>query len=212
MAEVDAHNDMPSWNYPLFPTWEETGFEWCGSNYLWGGVFTCAIKQSKISGKAIYPFEPDDDQGYMQSALTRRDAIAAVLRLGELDAALLEPDGEYISVADVGVYDKTIITDALLSAPSNLTEPTQSVLPSKWKGAGLSSSKNRVEEYKGFSEGDIRLLSDNGFNFTRVFFGFETLRFPDFPEDGRLVNENELRDLDQLIAWGIEHAASVGAP
>ena len=209
MAEVDPHSDMPSWDYPLFPNWEEVGFEWCGSNYMWGGVFTCAIKQSKISGKAIYPFEPDGDQGYMQSVLTRRDAITAVLRFGELDAAVLEPDGEYISVADVGGYDRSIITDALLSAPSDLPEPTQSALPSQWQGAGLSSSKNRVDDYKSFSEGDIRLLSDNGFNFTRVFFGFETLRFPDFPEDGRLVNENELQDLDQLVAWGIEHGVHI---
>ena len=42
-----------------------------------------------------------------------------------------------------------------------------------------------------------------------MFFGFDTLRFPDYPEDGRLVNENELKELDQLIAWGIEHGVHI---
>ena len=60
-----------------------------------------------------------------------------------------------------------------------------------------------------FRETDIKLLADNGFNFTRVFFNFSTLRFPNYPEDGRLVNENELRDLDQLIARGMEYGVHI---
>lgn len=92
-----------------------------------------------------------------------------------------------------------------------MPEVTQAQLPSDWKGADLSSNKNEGcgAGYSDFRETDIKLLADNGFNFTRVFFGFSTLRFPDYPEDGRLVNENELRDLDQLIAWGMEYGVHI---
>lgn len=105
---------------------------------------------------------------------------------------------------EVGTYDEAIITDELLNAATDLPEVTQAVLPSTWRGVGLSSSKN---EGSGagcidFRETDIKLLADNGFNFARIFFSFSTLRFPDYPEDGHLVNENELRDLDPSHCMG----------
>lgn len=35
MAQLDSNGDSPTWDYPLFLGWEETGFEWCNSNYLY---------------------------------------------------------------------------------------------------------------------------------------------------------------------------------
>lgn len=116
-----------------------------------------------------------------------------------------------MQLSDVGTYDKGIITDDLLNAESDLPEVTQAQLPAEWKGAGLGSSKNDGGSNfcTDFRETDIQFLADNGFNFARIFFSFSTLRFPDYPEDGRLVNENELRDLDQLIAWGMEYGVHI---
>ena len=82
-------------------------------------------------------------------------------------------------------------------------------LTSEWKGAGGAPRKDDQRIYKDFQESDIAFLADNGFNFTRIFFGFDTLRYPYNPEDIMLVNEDELRDLDQLIAWGIEYGVHV---
>ncbi len=211
MEQLDGNADAPSWDYPLFPGWEETGFDWCGGNYMWGGLTTCAVLISRVSGQAIYPYDFDGKSAHLQNPLTREEAICAVLRLGETDPAILEPEGVYVQLADVGTYDKTIITDERLNADSDLPEVTQAQLPSQWKGAGLSSSKNDGSgaECTDFRETDIKLLADNGFNFARIFFSFSTLRFPDYPEDGRLVNENELRDLDQLIAWGMEYGVHI---
>lgn len=43
MDQLEGNGDSPSWDYPQFPSWEEIGFEWCNSNYMWGGISTCAI-------------------------------------------------------------------------------------------------------------------------------------------------------------------------
>lgn len=211
MEQLPGEIDTPSWDYPLFPSWEEMGFEWCNSNYMWGGVSTCAILISRVSGQAIYPYDFEGKSAHLQDPLTREEAICAVLRLGETDPAILEPEGTYVQLSDVGSYDKTIITDDLLNADTDLPEVTQAQLPSDWKGTGLGSSKNEGigAGCTDFRETDIKFLADNGFNFTRIFFSLSTLRFPDYPEDGRLVNENELRDLDQLIAWGMEYGVHI---
>ena len=111
----------------------------------------------------------------------------------------------YVSLSEAGSYDKAILTDALLSSDSALPEVTQAVLPSEWRGAGIASRKYMVEEYRPFAESDIRFLAENGFNFTRLYLSFETLRYPDFPADPRMVNQRELRELDQLLAWCVEY-------
>ena len=210
MEQLDGNGDAPSWDYPLFPGWEETDFPWCDGNYLWGGLVTCAVLISQVSGQAVYPYDFEGKSAHLQDPLTREEAICAVLRLGELDPATLEPEGIYVQLADAGTYDKAIITDELLHADTDLPEVTQDQLPTQWKGAGLGSSKNDGGAFcTDFRETDIKFLADNGFNFARIFLSFSTLRFPDYPEDGRLVNENELRDLDQLIAWGMEYGVHI---
>lgn len=210
MAQLDGNGDAPSWDYPLFPGWEDTGFEWCGGNYLWGGLTTCAVLLSQVSGQAIYPYDAAGKSAHLQDTLTRAEAICAVLRLGEISPVILEPEGVYVQLSDVGPYDRAILTDALLSADTGLPDVTQAQLPTDWKGAGLGSSKNGGSNFcTDFRETDIKFLSDNGFNFARIFFSFSTLRFPDYPADSRLVNENELRDLDQLIAWGVEYGVHI---
>lgn len=199
----------PSWDYPLFPDWEEKGFPWCESNYMQGGWFTCAVRQSLVSEQPIYPLVTDGPEDYLQNPLSRGDAISAVLRMAELDPTVLEPEGRYCSIDEISAYDKSIITESLLNASTVLPEPTQEALPAEWKGMGISSRKDGKHVYRDFSEADIAFLAENGFNFARIFFGFSTLRFPDYPDDPYLVNENELRDLDQLIAWGIEYGVHI---
>lgn len=214
-SDIDQIGDIidrsaePSWDYTLFPNWEETGFPWCESNYMKGGWFTCAVRQSLVSEQPIYPLVVDGPKDYLQNPLSRGDAISAVLRMGELDPTVLEPDGNYCSIDEIGGYDESIITEILLNASTALPEPTQEELPAGWKGMGISSRKDGQHTYRDFSEGDIAFLAENGFNFARIFFGFSTLRFPDYPDNPHLVNENELRDLDQLIAWGIEYGVHI---
>ena len=201
-----------SMDYDLFPNWQEPYADTYDGN-LDFNIFDHAAwyfekTPSTISG--LLPLEPREDMTYgFGQDVSVEEAIRAVTRLVESNAKITAEDPVYVPVTEAGTYDKTILTDELLSADSDLPEVTQSQLPSTWKGAGLSSCKDGRHTYRHFRESDVTFLSENGFNFLRLFFGLDTLRFPDYPEDGRLVNENELRELDQLIAWGIEHGVHI---
>ena len=199
-------------DYDLFPDWQkpysadDDGNE--GYNLFQHAAWHFETVPSVISG--LLPFEPQEDMTYgFDQDVSFEDAVRAVTRLAESNAMILAEDPSYIPVTEAGNYDSTIITDQLLSEESSLPEVSQEQLPSSWKGFGLSSCKDGRHIYRHFRESDVTFLAENGFNFLRVFFGFNTLRFPDYPEDGRLVNENELKELDQLVAWGIEHGVHI---
>lgn len=168
------------------------------------GIWFVVQRHSLVNEKTLLDRDDSYNMRWIDD-LTRGEAIHAVLRLGESESNLLEGN-HYISVYDHTTYDTSIITDELLSAPSNLPEPTHEKLPTTWKGMGISKTKDAVNHYyRDFQEAEIAFLAENGFNFTRIFFNFTSLRYPEFPEDMTLINEQELRELDQLIAWGIKH-------
>lgn len=199
-------------DYDLFPNWQEPYAATFDGNLEYN-IFDHAAwhfekTPSVISG--LLPLEPREDMAYgFGEDVSVEEAIRAVTRLVESNAKITAEDPVYVPVTETSTYDKTIITDELLAGDSDLPEVTQSQLPSTWKGTGLSSCKDGRHIYRHFRESDVTFLSENGFNFLRLFFGFDTLRFPNYPEDGRMVNENELRELDQLIAWGIEHGVHI---
>ncbi len=213
-----------SWNFrddfALWPAWQKNyrmrttipGTADSYENGSWGSAMSTAfwfvlMRLSQVNEKPLLDWDKNYNMRFYDN-LTRSEAIAAVLRLGESEANLLDKN-QYLSVYDVGAYDKTIIADALLNQPSDLPEPSQSALPASWKGAGLSARKDGRHFYKEFQESDIAFLAENGFNFTRVFFGFSTLRYPDFPADEKLINKTELEDMDKLIAWGIRYGVHI---
>lgn len=199
-------------DYDLFPNWQEPYADTYNGNQDFN-LFDHAAwhfekTPSVISG--LLPLEPREDMTYgFGQDVCFEEAVRAVTRLVESNAKITAEDPVYVPVTEAGTYDKTILTDELLAADSDLPDVTQNQLPSSWKGTGLSSCKDGRHMYRSFRESDVTFLSENGFNFLRLFFGFDTLRFPDYPEDGRLVNENELQELDQLIAWGIEHGVHI---
>lgn len=199
-------------DYELFPNWQEPYADtYDGSldyNILDHAAWHFERTPSVISG--LLPLEPKEDMTYgFGQDVSFEEAIRAVTRLMESNAKITEEAPVYVPVTEVGAYDKTILTDELLSADSDLPEVTQSQLPSTWKGTGLSSCKDGRHMYRHFRESDLDFLKENGFNFLRLFYGFDTLRFPDYPKDGRLINENELKELDQLIAWGVERGVHI---
>lgn len=175
----------------------------------WGDAANTAIwfvlqRHSLINEKTLLDYDESYDMRWLDN-LTREEAIRAVVRLGESESNWLY-DNNYISIYDFTTYDKSIITDELLNKSSSLPEVNHDKLPSSWKGMGISKTKDTVNHYyRDFQEAEIAFLAENGFNFTRVFFNFMSLRYPDFPEDMTQINEQELKELDQLIAWGIEY-------
>ena len=198
----EAHMEKLSWNYPYFPDWENVVYEITHCNYMWGAVGVFPTMLSPVSGKPVIQWD-ENNSLRLKDALTYEDAVYMAIRFADYCKIELDSEWhEYVLVSEVGTYNKEIITDALLNAPSDLPEVTQSKLPSEWKGSGIAAKKSFVEEYLHFEESDIAFLSENGFNFTRLFLNFPTLRYP---EDPYMVNVKELEELDQLLAWCMEY-------
>lgn len=193
------------WNYPYFPNWEDKVIDHFGTemDYAWGGAVRYGLHMSRFSGLPIFPYDHEAQSMHLRDFLTRDEAVRSVLRMLESDPAVLLPDSEYVDLADAGTYDPSIITAELLAKPSNLPEASTQHLPASWSGGCIE--KMYAIEYLPYNETLIRFLSENGFNFARLYLGFDTLRYPDMPKDPRLVNMNELRQLDQLIAWGMKY-------
>ncbi len=208
---VDLHNDFSkfSLDYEEFPDWDkrkDTPPQGELNKPEGGYLFVATIK-SYLSRNTMMDIDYEKRTMHPDAPLTREDAIKAVLRLAEFHKYpfITGCEPKYVSVYEIGTYDKNIISDELLNRSSNLPEPTQSKLPTTWKGAGNTARKDGPHTYQDFRESDIRFLSENGFNFTRLFLGFNKFQYPDYPDDMSLVNEYELKELDQLLAWCIEY-------
>ena len=194
-----------SWDYPLFPNWEDVVYDVYKSNYMWGAVCVFPMVLSPTSGESMFTW---DENGSLEldAPLTRRDAVLALERMAEYCRIEMDESWrDYVPLSEAGSYDRSILTDELLSAPTDLPEVTQAQLPAEWHGAGIGYRKSTAAEYTHFRETDIRFLAENGFNFVRLFFSFETLRYPDYPADPTVVNRRELLELDQLLAWCIQY-------
>lgn len=216
------HSDTWSFDqeFPLWPvlpegyqtygaipgTPEESGFYSDRNNTIDAAFWFVLLRRSPFNEMPLMSWDADYSLR-MGDNLTRREAIVYLWRLVEGEANLLD-ENNYIPVQDVGSYDSSIITDELLSRPSDLPEVMHSQLPSDWNGVGIGAYKGRAI-YREFNEGEFALLEENGLNFVRMFLGFPTLRFPDNPQDINLVNEAEFRDIDQLIAWGIKYGVHI---
>lgn len=203
--EWDKNTKDMIWNYPYFPNWGDKVIDHFGTemDYAWGGAVRYSLHMSRFSGLPIFPYDHEAQSMHLRDFLTRDEAVRSVLRMLESDPAVLLPDSEYVDLADAGTYDPSIITAELLAKPSNLPEASTQHLPASWSGGCID--KMYPIEYLPYNETVIRFLSENGFNFARLYLGFDTLRYPDMPKDPRLVNMNELRQLDQLIAWGMKY-------
>ena len=202
-------------DYDLFPNWEEPYPDVHDGNMDYD-IFAHAAWHLELVYSPVsmeMPIAPTENFSFgFDQEVSVDEAIRAVTRYAEAFPVILDEDAVYLSLNDIAAYDKTIITNELLAAPSELPEVTQEKLPGEWQGAGISKGKDLradVTDYRKYRESDIIFLAENGFNFTRIFFSLSSLRFPDFPEDARQVNENELKELDQLIAWGIEHGVHI---
>lgn len=194
------------WNYPHFPDFETIVYHYRNSNYIWGAMMDFPMVMSPVSGEFMFPYDAENNSLYLNQPLMRDMAVRSLLRMLEYCRVELDENWrDYVALADAGTYDKSIITDELLNAPSGLPEVTQAKLPSEWRGIGLAARKANAEQYLHFSESDIRFLAENGFNVARLFLSFETLRYPDYPENVRIVNQCELRELDQLLAWCLKY-------
>ncbi len=163
----------------------------------------CLKMYDRYDGKKIV--ELDDEMKFRPfEELTVRDAVEAAVRYYRS----FEAPAEMVSYADTYEYDKTIITDELLSKESSLPDCSCSNLPAEWHGvlisdmAWVTSQACGNTPDKHLYDYEIQAVKDSGFNFIGLMFNFSTLQGP-VPEEGKL-NETRLKELDRVIADCIE--------
>lgn len=140
--------------------------------------------------------------------MTVGDAATAALRY----ARSIEPDPEFVPIAEVGAFDESIITPELLSRETNLPANDCTHIPSNWHGAMEGKPGNLYNLCLGTDtdhsvyETDLDAFADCGFNFVRLSVSFSRLQGMLRPPYGQAgcVNMVRLRELDQMIAWCIE--------
>lgn len=119
----------------------------------------------------------------------------------------LEPKPDFIPYDEISHYDDSIITPDLLTQETALPNASCTYLPSQWHGIALSETGQAdCMTY----ESEIQAIKDAGFNFIRYNFNFLYYhgRVVDCLYDNtdyvRGLNENRLKELDQLLAWCME--------
>ena len=177
----------------------QTSRDWASVNYV-------LQRRSLYSNNPV--MELDDKLSFRgNDSMTREEAILAVVRL--MDSIL--PKADYVSPEQAVT---STISKAAIASAKKMPAVKSSALPSSWKG---STVDNRVSgtnwsfahPSRAFYESDIRYLAENGFNFTRVQFGFATLGYPDHLDSADYVNLNELQSLDNLITWGMKYGVHI---
>ena len=108
-AYMDTYGYDLTWDYPLFPNWEDIAFEWINSNYIQGGLNMCAVERSRVSGLPIYPYDFEREGKHLKDNLTREEAISAVLRFAETEDIYADnlsvPENTDFSVAEAKIEE-----------------------------------------------------------------------------------------------------------
>ena len=119
----------------------------------------------------------------------------------------LEPKPDFAPYDASSHYDEAIITPALLARQTTLPEASCTHLPAQWHGVNLSET-GQTDQITQAHELDI--IKNAGFNFVRYSFDSKYYhgRVPERTygkeahPDG--LNENRMKELDQLLAWCME--------
>lgn len=148
--------------------------------------------------------------------MTVREAIQAAYRLTKLPPFMsaTEIAGKppvYVALDKIGAFDRKIITDELLKKQSKLPEASSSSIPF-WTGFVMENKKSanlKDNRWNGITDGSnyfykqqIKFIAERGFNSARVCY---SLSFLSKPGDIMQINESELRQLDELISWGLAY-------
>lgn len=136
---------------------------------------------------------------HFKDSMTVQEVVETALRYYNA----LEPKPDMIPYDEIPAYDKTILSPDLLLQDSSLPEPSCQQLPAQWHGITLSSKQyNRPQADQNPNEHEVQAIKDAGFNLVLFPLDF-SYYFGRSAEEGKM-NENRLKELDQLLAWCIE--------
>lgn len=156
--------------------------------------------QSSCNGYFLFDYDKATNSMRTTDAFTWQEAMWSVIRLYE-SVDSLEVETQWISIEDVGTYNKNIITDELLGRAQYMIEPTVENLP-YYTGVQLSQISTTNEN---ITEAKVRLLSDLGFNYIRVC----VTCLDCFDEEITQADVAYLQKMDQIISWGLKYGLHI---
>ncbi len=198
--------DGITYDYPLLEGWQDIyhaeeldGSNWywrCEQDYLQNGLWF-AQHRSYASGKTYL----DYDKNFMMdfgSPFTSEAAAKAVLRLYETSQYI-----HYVPIKEISCT----LTPETLALGQAFPEASEQKLPN-WHGHTIGMPSWYTAHYAGqnYQEEEVRVLAEQGFNFTRVPLDAR-LFFEG--EDFSRVNLQRMKDLDQLITWCAQYGIHV---
>lgn len=133
--------------------------------------------------------------------MTVKEAVETALRYYNA----LEPE-IMVPYEDITSYDKTIITDDLLTRESSLPDASCQNLPASWKGVWVRNQEQNMDRGDRLVyEHEIQAIKDAGFNMVNVLFTFQYYHgeWGQTPIDGHM-SEHRLKELDRILAWCME--------
>lgn len=185
------------WDYPEFPDWQQpiemrnALFESTitETNHMNGATELAQYCVSLYSKKLLF-----SATAQLDLPLSRRDGILAVVRLID---SYTKPMA-WIPIEQVGSYDETIISDRLLKHADWLPKPTTQELPSYAEFLYYGT-------YREWSENEIRMISEWGFNAILLWQDYRYLA----DHDVTAFSSQYLDKLDRLIAWGLKYGVHI---
>ena len=157
---------------------------------------------NRKTGEKIMTWDENRNLRFKDS-MTVQEAVETSLRYYNA----LEPRQDFIPYGEPMHYDESIITPDLLSRETTLPEASCAHLPAEWHGVNLSET-GQTDDMTQAHELDV--IKNAGFNFVSYTFNAKYYhgRVSDhaYGKDAHPygLNENRLKELDQLLAWCME--------
>lgn len=199
--EIDKQMKDLSWNYPYFTGWDKIVYPTTNCNYMWGGVQFFMNIISKVSLKAIYPYDLTKQSMHLQDQLTRMEAIQSVVRLYEAVR-----NEVFIPAAKV---KPCTISQATIMLANDMPDASCESIP-KWYGCTMDNKSANWGDDGGvgimYWESDVRYYAEQGFTFLRIPLDVRMLFKNGDPSE---VNEANLKDIEDLISWGAKYGVHI---
>ena len=119
----------------------------------------------------------------------------------------LEPKPDFVPYGQAMHFDESIITPDLLRKETTLPDASCSHLPAEWHGVNLSVTGQMDDQTQAH---ELDIIKNAGFNFVSLTFNAKYYHGRDakytYGKDAHPygLNENRLKELDQLLAWCME--------
>lgn len=119
----------------------------------------------------------------------------------------LEPKPDFVPYGQAMHFDESIITPDLLRKETTLPDASCSHLPAEWHGVNLSVTGQMDDQTQAH---ELDIIKNAGFNFVSLTFNAKYYHGREakytYGKDAHPygLNENRLKELDQLLAWCME--------